>query len=72
MCYSTFFFMFSNFYRLDLENKNLCHIISKSIMKHLQESDWKSDLHQFSCMIIESARVVGSVAGYIGPPNYVH
>ena len=43
------FLMFPNFERLELTNVNIvCCIISKSMMKHLQQPDWKSDLLFFS------------------------
>ena len=51
-------------------SSNLCCII-KSMMKHQQKPDWKSDLPWFSyddqkCMFVDS------LTEYIGPPNCVH
>ena len=69
-CHVVRFYVFSNFYWLDLHDKNRV-AIEKSTMKYLQKSGWKSDLPWFSYGY-QKCKLVGFWIGYIGPPNCVH
>ena len=46
------FFMFSSFYRLHSHHKTSC-CTNESTMKHVQKSDWISDLPLFSIRLLE-------------------